>query len=411
MERFEAFSERGRDLAGEDVTEAVARFLLGTQPTDRLDARVVAMELDKEQGLVRELFELGTEDDVRLLVDASQVRCPYPDCDTRIDHEPLRAAQKRGDDPECSDCHRPVKKLSELEVLPRFALSDEAGIEAAAFQVEQGKRPKLRAVILCAILDELKQIRKQMALSGEVTEEPKADGSVYLSGEVAGKFIDWQLAAAHTYQTNYEASSGTVGALMAYQPDLIIYLGIAGSLTEEVSLGDVVVADRVFDYEVGKEKPGKDGEAGHYEERALQQRPSFNAGQWAGTVATTDDWRARIEIHDESLVTEPTVHVEPIAAGSKVVANTDSHTFRLIEDAAPRAVAVEMEGAGFLAATHRFPNSEGLLVRGISDRADDKSASDATGWRHQAAANATAFAFELLYRYKPTTTRTSPGAG
>jgi nucleoside phosphorylase len=117
-------------------------------------------------------------------------------------------------------------------------------------------------------------------------------------------------------------------------------------------------------------------------------------------VSTTDSWHKRIQVSDASLTSvPPRVHVEPIAAGSKVVASTKSHTMRLLADAAPRAVAVELEGTGFLAAVHRFRQSEGLLIRGISDRVDGKTASDKAGWRHQAAANAAAFAFEVMFEY------------
>jgi nucleoside phosphorylase len=131
--------------------------------------------------------------------------------------------------------------------------------------------------------------------------------------------------------------------------------------------------------------------------------------QWANVVSTSDDWVKRIIVYREDLVTEPKVHTEPVAAGSKVVANSKSHTFRLIEAAAPRAVAVEMEGAGFLLAVNRVSEIEGLLIRGISDCVDDKDGSDHKGWRHQAAANAAAFAFELLHQYQPPTQGT-PGA-
>jgi nucleoside phosphorylase len=261
--------------------------------------------------------------------------------------------------------------------------------------LDSGTRSEQRAVILCAIRDELLQVRRQLEVHSPVVLRPAADESVYLTSRFEGKYTDWQLAAVATSQTNYQAASATVGAIMTFDPQVVLFVGIAGSLDPSVALGDVVVADRVHDYEVGK-----DTEAG-FRVRPLQQVPSHRLLQWAIAVSTSEAW------HERVLTTSPVsadgplprVHVEPIAAGGKVVASAKSHTFELLGDAAPRAVAVEMEGAGFLAAAHRFPRAQSLLIRGISDSLDDKAESDRRGWRHQAAANATAFAIELLAVY------------
>lgn len=405
MDRFEAFSKHGPAVAGEDGTKAFADFFLRTSPGARVEPRLLRMTLDLDAETIDDLARLGQK--VGLLVRADQVRCPYSDCDMPVDLGSLDEARDRGEEAECPNCHRTIERAQSLSAAQRYALSDAAAVEAAAWQAEQGKRPTLKAVILCAIVDELQQIRALMERNGAVAESSSLDGAVYLTGDFAGAHVDWELGAAFTKQTGSQASASTAGAILSFSPQLILYVGIAGSLKGGVDLGDVVVADVVHDYEVGKEHRPEAGDAGHYQRRPLQQQSSFQLEQWAGVVKTTGAWRERIELVDAELASEPAVHIEPIAAGSKVVANKDSHTFRLIDAAAPRAVAVEMEGAGFLAAVNRFPKTDGLLIRGISDRLDDKDSSDLKGWRHQAAANAAAFAFELLHRYKPAEDRSA----
>ncbi len=258
--------------------------------------------------------------------------------------------------------------------------------------VDSDARAQRRAVILCAIRDELLQVRRQLEAHSPVALRSAPDESVYLTSHFEGEHTDWQLAAVATSQTNYQAASATVSAIMSFDPQVVLFVGIAGSLDPSVALGDVVVADRVHDYEVGK-----DTEAG-FRVRTLQQVPSHHLLQWATAVSTSDSWQERVLASSPFFADgpRPRVHVEPIAAGGKVVASANSHTFELLGDAAPRAVAAEMEGAGFLAAAHRFPRAQSLLVRGISDSLDNKAESDLRGWRHQAAANAAAFAMELL---------------
>src|SRR5262249_29658521 len=82
--------------------------------------------------------------------------------------------------------------------------------------------------------------------------------------------------------------------------------------------------------------------------------------------------------------------------GEKVLASTQSELFRLLKETYGDALAVEMEGYGFLRAVRKHHPVHGLVIRGISDLLDDKTEADASGAQQVAAQRAAAFAFQVL---------------
>jgi nucleoside phosphorylase len=78
------------------------------------------------------------------------------------------------------------------------------------------------------------------------------------------------------------------------------------------------------------------------------------------------------------------------------VASTESSVFDLLKANYGDALAVEMEGSGFLEAAHANPEVSTLIVRGISDTLNNKSDLDDDARQDMASRHASAFAFEVL---------------
>ncbi len=122
--------------------------------------------------------------------------------------------------------------------------------------------------------------------------------------------------------------------------------------------------------------------------------PTFPLVQLAQAEAKEQDWLQRLK---EPLPdTLPNVLAAPIASGESVVASTRAAIYKFLRTSYSDAVAVEMESYGFLLAAHFYPEVDALVIRGISDRINNKKRTDSNDSQALAAHHASAFAFEVL---------------
>jgi nucleoside phosphorylase len=390
--RFAAFSDACAPIAGAMACKKFVAYLRACGRGQRLLPARVALDLELEDDDLDEIIGAATQ--VGLLQCCPQVRCPH--CEARLDLDELLAEQEQEGVATCPDCSNMIEEPRSLRSELRYRLAAEADEEIARDQAARAALPTMRAVILTALPVELVAVRDQMKVASEVRSNTISGGQIHLTGELAGQHVTWEIACVLSEQTNSAAAAALVNAINALKPDVAIFIGVAGGIAKNgAALGDVVAATRVIAYEGGKET--KDG----LQPRPLDLASSFNLKQVAAHILLDDAWQQRILSREPCARLAFHAHVEPIAAGDKVVASSISATARLIEQVAPRAVAVEMEGAGFLEAINHFQTVSGIVVRGISDLLDGKTDADRQGWQRQASANAAAFAFELLDRFQP----------
>ena len=241
----------------------------------------------------------------------------------------------------------------------------------------------MRAIILTAIQEEYDAVREHLR---DLEEISHPTGTLYEIGNFSSRKAKWRVAVAEIDAGNASAAIEAQKAIEFFSPSAALFVGVAGGI-KDVELGDVVVATKVYNYESGKSgstfgvRPDLGKSSHGMIQRAKAERRNHN---W---------WRRR---KGSAKMTNPKVLVKPIAAGEKIVSSKQSSVFKLLRKNYNDAVAVEMEGHGFLAATQAHKNVEALVVRGISDHLDNKGNTDAQGWQGIASCNAAAFAFQVL---------------
>lgn len=177
--------------------------------------------------------------------------------------------------------------------------------------------------------------------------------------------------------TGLGGSSAAIHAersIQAFHPQALLYVGIAGALSEDLAIGDVVVGTRVYDYD------GVQLHGDRFSARLHAWEAPHRLQQLARYVARTDTWRG-LEANP------PTVHFRPIATTATVLSSLPS----VPSDAA----VVDMESAGVARVSQLNQSLPVLTIRGIADRATEEKGSPDAAASAQAVAAAHAAQFSV----------------
>jgi nucleoside phosphorylase len=191
---------------------------------------------------------------------------------------------------------------------------------------------------------------------------------------------------------NVSAAAAARQAIQVWKPDHLLLVGIAGGFrhsTNDLRLGDVLVADQVIGFELARMTP--DGTHRKYE----LYRPDFDLLTAAKSVAGSE-WAPNIMAPRPSGPaggrTKPEAHFGAVLSGEKVFAYGAS--IDELRQTWPGAVGVEMESLGVALAAYRG-GCGFLMVKGVSDFADETKDDR---WRTYAAQAAAHFAAAILRR-------------
>lgn len=253
-----------------------------------------------------------------------------------------------------------------------------------------------RALILTTVIHESRSVKAHLT-NPEMLIGDKS--TLYEYGRFSDPAGDWLVVHAITSQGNSDV--GLV-ASEAHQEfgcfHALMFVGVGGSLKEDILIGSVVVGDYVYN-----------GHSAKIEDSQTLGRPhglvpSLELLTAAQALIYTEEWidliRApyRMELPklaDYPCEFPPSAVIKGIVSGEEVVAGDKSPRFIWLRTHFNDCGAVEMEGWGVMSAARR-QNTPALIIRGISDMCAGKDHVKDKLHQPIAAAHAAAFAFSIL---------------
>lgn len=193
----------------------------------------------------------------------------------------------------------------------------------------------------------------------------------------------WRVAVVELGPGNIDTAALVVPAARRFEPDVMMFVGIAGALKADVEVGDVVAGASVSWTERAKETDQQ------RLDRIQTAHASKTITSLARKAARTGDWISRRK-EPETGRPNLTAVVGQLASGEEVVAGGSRK--RVLQLVHSDAIAIENEGFGFTR-TATGTVDEYIVIRGICDNADGSKNDSA----HQTASDsAAAFAVELI---------------
>lgn len=185
-------------------------------------------------------------------------------------------------------------------------------------------------------------------------------GTVTLSG------VERRIVCSHLSQMGPIASAHAATALLSeFRPRTLVMTGICGGFADHVKVGDVVVAEKSWDWQSGKWTD--DGALSTAPDQRNASPELIAEARGAGGVLSTFHTACTLA---KKPSTAPKLVIGPMVTGSSVVASLDIQ--KVFRDQHRKMVGIDMEcyGLYYAAENHAGAPVRTLCIKAVSDLAD-----------------------------------------
>lgn len=229
--------------------------------------------------------------------------------------------------------------------------------------------------VICALKEELEFVKADL---NDVKEYRLTDDDyIFYTGyfQKESKKIKVVMTQS-THMGMVPAASLTTRLIHNFVPRYIVMTGIAAGIHNKVNMGDIVVAEYVWDYGAGKETIV--GEEAIHNNTIQQVTLDTEIAHMVKRLSSDVTALAEIKrkFHGTKPSTELNLHLVPVATGAAVIANPEK--VKMIQEQIRDVVAIEMEiyGVYYAARWAIKPKPKYIAIKSICDFADTKKNDD-----------------------------------
>lgn len=197
-------------------------------------------------------------------------------------------------------------------------------------------------------------------------EEHLENGILIRRGEYIVNNKNLKIVSAHCSQMGI-VSATFISQMMIqnFRPKILLMNGICGGIGDKIEIGDLVVADKSWDWQSGKYKEG-----GTFEIAPDQKDASSKLVSLAYSVTSQIVNQYYEDYTGPKPDTKPKIYKGPMISGSAVVEDPNMHEMFKLQHR--KAIGVDMEcfGLYFISNTILEPKTEVLCIKAVSDLAN-----------------------------------------
>ena len=223
----------------------------------------------------------------------------------------------------------------------------------------------MKIAVISAMQEELNRIVNRI----NVTNETRIGNRTFYEGE----FNDHQVVSVFSHWGKVAASMTTTILLTVFKVDKIIFTGVAGSISSDLNIGDIVIGKNLYQHDMDSSPILPKYEIPILKNASIETpTEEIEKAFAAAKKMINDDFSTHFseaELNKFNIKT-PKVIIGDIASADEFV--SEATTRNRINNDLPSVVCVEMEGAAVAQVCHDF-NIPFVIIRTISDSANDNS--------------------------------------